>query len=321
MKDSKRYFFNYNKGLPFFILKTVLFVGAVGYIFWHLQNKTALHKGFWETLSIGYHHHQLPFLLLAILLIPVNWGLEAKRWQTLVFPFYPLSYKHAVTGVLSGVAASFFTGKLLGLTGGRLLHIPKGHKTKALIPLGISHFLLTLVTAIACMLGYGFLYGIPTSTYYLFPLLIVGMSCSFYLFKKYQGWLFEKKPHWKVQWEVYTRIPKRIVMKAWWISIFRYLVFLMQFYLVLLFFSVNIDFLHTIALITMIFGIKTFVPTFSAIGDLGIREASSLYLFQQYGIEEIGVIYASLSLWLLNILFPTLVGLLLNHSLLKPKHE
>lgn len=98
----------------------------------------------------------------------------------------------------------------------------------------------------------------------------------------------------------------REVIRVLIISMFRYLIFSVQFLLLLLFFEAGNDVALFITGIAFIFLAKSVVPTFF---DFGVREASALYFFGHFYFEDEKIIFASLSLWIINILLPALIGM------------
>jgi len=62
--------------------------------------------------------------------------------------------------------------------------------------------------------------------------------------------------------------------------------------------------------ITSIFLLKSVVPSFTALTDLGIRELSAMYYFSLLLQNKVYVMSANLSLWFLNIALPRLMGLI-----------
>ena len=52
--------------------------------------------------------------------------------------------------------------------------------------------------------------------------------------------------------------------------------------------------------------VKSLLPI--SIGDLGIREAGSIYFFSTYGISQAAALNASLLLFLINIFIPSILG-------------
>jgi len=62
--------------------------------------------------------------------------------------------------------------------------------------------------------------------------------------------------------------------------------------------------------ITSTFLLKSVVPSFTALTDLGIWELSAMYFFSLLHQNKVYVMSASLSLWFLNIALPRLMGLI-----------
>ena len=50
-------------------------------------------------------------------------------------------------------------------------------------------------------------------------------------------------------------------------------------------------------------------PTFNFLSDLGVREASALLFFERFAVAIEPVILASLLVWIINLLIPTLLSL------------
>lgn len=60
-------------------------------------------------------------IALVLLLMPINWLLETKKWQILLLPFHDWSFGKCLRGVLAGVSVSAATPNRIGEIGGRLL--------------------------------------------------------------------------------------------------------------------------------------------------------------------------------------------------------
>lgn len=60
-------------------------------------------------------------IALVLLLMPVNWLLETKKWQLLLHPFHDWSFRKCLRGVMAGVSVSAATPNRIGEIGGRLL--------------------------------------------------------------------------------------------------------------------------------------------------------------------------------------------------------
>lgn len=90
-------------------------------------------------------------------------------------------------------------------------------------------------------------------------------------------------------------------------SVLFYLTFLLQFYFLLLAFG-PVDLLSALAGISTIMLIKTVIPPIT-LGELGIREGASVYVLGHAGIIAAAAFNASLLLFAINILLPSLAGL------------
>ncbi len=61
--------------------------------------------------------------------------------------------------------------------------------------------------------------------------------------------------------------------------------------------------------------VKALLPI--SFGDLGVREATSIYFLSKYGIADVVAFNSSLLLFTINMIIPALVGLLFFPSLYK----
>jgi len=112
------------------------------------------------------------------------------------------------------------------------------------------------------------------------------------------------------------------LLKVFLLSIFRYGVFSFQFFLLLWFFGINVNYFVAMMLIAAIYLFMTIIPTI-ALTEIGVRGSISLYVFQHHfetvGFWSpeiaIGVVTASSILWLFNIIFPAIIGLIFVFSL------
>ena len=98
-------------------------------------------------------------------------------------------------------------------------------------------------------------------------------------------------------------------------SLLRYCVFSLQFYILLLMFSVNLPFVHGMMIISMIFFVMTAIPTVT-LAELGIRGSVALQLvglyYERFGELndqiEIGILSSTSLLWLINLAIPAILG-------------
>ena len=106
-------------------------------------------KYLWNFILSHFNQNSFSYILLivAFILVFVNWGGEVVKWKLMIGKILPVNNKLATVSILSGVAGSFFTPFKIGGYFGRIAHLPFNIRTKAitLILLGdIAQFISTL---------------------------------------------------------------------------------------------------------------------------------------------------------------------------------
>ena len=86
------------------IIIMVFAYGYLGYILINFKDYAAFNRSFrdlsWERFGL---------IVSIFLLLPVNWGMEAVKWKTLVSPLQKSSFFQSYKSVLSGLTTGFFT--------------------------------------------------------------------------------------------------------------------------------------------------------------------------------------------------------------------
>ena len=97
------------------------------------------------------------------------------------------------------------------------------------------------------------------------------------------------------------------LLKVLSLSLLRYLIFSIQFYLLFLVYGCDFGFFPALLMISMTFFVMSIVPTFT-IAELGVRGAVSAFFFGKLTIDVLPVLNATFSLWLINLALPALIG-------------
>ena len=87
----------------------------------------------------------------------------------------------------------------------------------------------------------------------------------------------------------------------------RYLIFSTQFYLLLQIFGIDLSIPLCFLLIAMTYYVMSVVPTIAWM-EIGVRGTIATYFFSPVTIDPISVVNASITLWLINIVIPALIG-------------
>jgi uncharacterized membrane protein YbhN (UPF0104 family) len=257
-----------------------------------------------------------PFLLVIILMF-CNWMLEAAKWQLLLKHIHPVSLLHAFRSVMSGVTVSFFTPNRVGEFAGRIMHLNSNVRITASIASVIGSMNQLLITIIAGGIGllaslnnYGFTEPVLTALIYLAVITALFSACVIYFRIRFINRLFSKvKMMEKAQ--LYTRVFEnykfRQLLAITFLSALRYLVFTSQFVFVLWLFNVDVEYLQSIRVISLIYVVMSVVPTI-AIAELTLRGSVALYFFSSLTADSASVLAASSLLWIINLAIPAIIG-------------
>ena len=91
------------------------------------------------------------------------------------------------------------------------------------------------------------------------------------------------------------------------LSIFRYSIFIVQFYLLIYFFGIELNFWSCAISSMLTFYIVTIIPTFS-LSEIGIRGSIAVVFFGIFTNQYAEIISASTLLWITNVGIPALIG-------------
>ncbi|MEO7960731.1 MAG: lysylphosphatidylglycerol synthase domain-containing protein [Ginsengibacter sp.] len=309
------------------LFKYIIVPVLAGWLFYSLyiqiKGQPDLHKSIELMQQAPFGENAFKFWMV-ILLAFANWGFEAKKWQILLRPIQSVGFFTAYRSVLSGVALSINTPNRMGEYGGRILYLPEGKKIKAIslsIAGSISQLIITLIFGCA-----GLLYiiycqnpnGSPVmglSVFWLKTLLVLsvcaaGLLLLFYFRLSWLIRLIEKIPA-SAKFVEYINVlddfnPK-LLLRLLYLSLFRYLIFIIQYIFLLQVLHVEIFWMAAFFIISILFLVLAVVPSF-AIADLGIRGKFSTELFGLYSTNALGILGATFGIWLINLFIPAVLG-------------
>lgn len=264
---------------------------------------------------------------IVILLVFVNWGFESKKWQVLLQTIQPVSFFTAYKSVLSGITLSLNMPNRIGEYGGRILYVNEGKRIKAIslsIAGSISQLIITLVIGCGGLIYLiffqqntsGAIMGL--SLFWIKTLLYLSSFFSIItvLFYFRLSWLIklvEKIPaaaKYVEYIDVLEDFNAKLLLRLLYISLLRYIVFVIQYILLLQVLDVHVLWLNGFWIISILFLVLAIVPSF-AIADLGIRGKFSTQLLSLYSANTIGIIGTTFGIWFINLFIPAFAGSLL----------
>lgn len=259
--------------------------------------------------------------IIAVLLAFANWSLEAAKWKLLMSQYYNFGFVYSLKTIFAGIAGGIITPMQLGEYFGRVVSVDGVQKWRSFwatligsiaqniftIFFGITGLLLllknhykvdTFILYPSFLLGIG---GVMILTFIYFNVGIILKIASRLGMNKLVQKIVSKGPH--------PNQSMKLLNKVLMFSLMRYLVFTAQFYLLLVFFGMENNVMALLSGISSIFFLQTGIPLPSALNFL-VRGEISIIVFQHLNSNEILIIASTFSLWFINLVIPSILGLL-----------
>lgn len=266
------------------------------------------------------------YLLLAFLLMFVNWGLEAKKWQLSLRDVEKVSFARSLQAIFSGTTMAFFTPNRLGEYFGRILFVKSSSRLSSV---AFTVMCATAQLLITLWIGFAGLFFIrpylfktnagDSSIFWIELLMSVVLPAALLLT------VFYFRLSWSVRWINRLKVIRRLgeyirvlgnfelsmLIRIVGLSITRYLVFIVQYYLLLAVFEVELNWWQTFWSMSVIFLVLAIVPSIALFTDVGIRWKASLQFLSIFSTNTIGILGASLAVWIINLVIPAVIGSML----------
>lgn len=312
----------YKNLLPYWLsIVGFILVGIIIFIIWDKLSQINFN-------NFSFSDVNLFPIIFAFLLMPLNWFLESIKWGKLLDNIQKLSLSEKFKSVFFGQAFGFVTPNRLGDYGGRLMYILKENRIKALQSTFVASLYQTTIT---------FCIGIPAFIFWLsknaffyhkideliwMPTLILFVVLLLFTFqlKRVVKFILRFKffhPYAnEINW--FLLLPKSLLTKTFLLSLLRYIVFLIQYILVVYSFDPIFSWMDIISIIASIYLLTTIIPT-GFISDLIVRGASGILLFLPIIDSEETILLISFIIWFINIAMAAIIGSLL--FLKRKKHK
>lgn len=300
----------------FSVLKVLLFILMSVLIYWQIKTRSADFNVI-EAFKKGFAWDQFPFLLFAVLFMPVNIFLESLKWKVFVNQFQErFSITSSIKSMLCGSFFGFISPNRVGEFLGRLNRIDKDNRSRALTAGywgGIAQFIITFSIGIY-MGGRAIMHHVNINSLdkFTIPLaivIIVFASTIYFNLKTvlakissfpYINKLTKKYP---IEYDV----PKSKLLLVLLITLFRYLVYVSQYVYLLYFFGVDLSYEVLFSSVCTMLVLHTMVPSVPFV-DLGVKGNVLVLLLKNQTFNELGVLLAVFSIWIINIIVPAIVG-------------
>lgn len=254
----------------------------------------------------------------------INWGLEAMKWKYLMKGIQEVKFGTALKAVFTGQAFAFNTINNVGEYLGRVLFLNEGNRLRAIsvtIVGSISQLLITLIFGFIGLiyLQYFLLIDIQNSIgitnflmqgfIWILLLIIVAIGIFYFAVDRFAAFI-DKLPFiarfsyfiQKIE-EIHPKQLTRILL----LSSTRYIVFVVQYLLLLYIFNVKATIFQLGGLICVKFLVLSIIPSI-ALAELGLRGEIGIQLFGLVSNNTIGILFATTGIWIINKVLPALLG-------------
>jgi hypothetical protein len=265
------------------------------------------------------------FIWLSISFMFVNTSLEGLKWHLLSRAVQPLSYFRAFSSYLSGVAISIITPNRIGEYPARIFYLSRTQTFRYINVsiLGImSQWSAVYLFGLAGLIYYNIAFPAVVAKVALAGCLIVNVLLAI-VYWRFEAWLpsFGKiriLRRFSVYGRLLNRVTTRRQITILGISLLRFSIFTAQYLFLLRWMNVDVPFAGGFCMAALFFWIMAVIPSI-ALTELGVRGTVSLFLFQQYSANDVGILAATCGIWLLNLIVPSVAGsiLLLRMKLLR----
>ena len=150
MKHSRKQF----KVILNYVVGPLLFIVLVFIIYSKIKNQQDLNEKLLIVKGIFTKRNILQLIFLFVLLC-ANWGIESRKWQLLMHPIEQVSFLTSVKAVLSGLALSLFLPNGFGEYPARALYMQEGNKLRSValnIAGSMAQLIITLLAGIISLI-------------------------------------------------------------------------------------------------------------------------------------------------------------------------
>ncbi len=302
-------------GLYYSIFKWLILVLSYGFLIYKIWNFDNYEEIRTEFVSLTFQH--LCWLLFVLLLLPLNWSLEAFKWQYLCRSFEKFSFNTAIKSVLAGLTPGFLSPNRIGEIIGRPLFLKQENRVSGALMTLVSSFSQT-ITIVSCGIPSALFFFFYTaqsslSSYKLYTYICMGWLILFLVVYMYlpriSGWLSKKSIAKRIQKEldVISGLSYKQLLVTLIYSLIRYIIFCLQLYFLLFFCGVYISPSEALLCITLNYLFVTITPSVS-FSEAAVRASYAVFFIGFYSNNVIGIASAGILLWFINFIIPMLIG-------------
>ena len=254
------------------------------------------------------------YLVGVILMMFLNWLVEALKWRYMISKIENISIMTAYRAIFTGITVSTFTPNRIGEYGGRVFCLEQGDRIKAVFITVLCSMSQLLVTILYGSISLFILFDeiLIDKTFLSVSLLILlnlFLLFSYFNISHIVNFLgkFKLIKSFKKYLEVLVMYNYKDLIIAFIYSNTRYFIFSLQFIILLHVFGINISFMDAILSVMLIFFFITITPTIT-IAEIGVRGSVAIFVLGLFSSNDIAILSSTTLLWLVNLIIPAIIG-------------
>jgi MFS family permease len=329
-----------NKNIKIFLnyfLGPALFLWLSYSIYNQVKHQPDL-KTSWIKIKQSLQSTEIWDLAIVIFLMVINWSIEALKWKISIQKVQPVSFSRSFRAILSGVSFSVSTPNRIGEYLGRILYIEEGNRLRVVSLTIVSSISQLIITLFAGSIGLFFIrknietgntmqgldsFWLQVLQYGVIIVLLI-LTGIYFRLSLLINLVDKLRNNNRYSWLVGSLkdIDATLLLKLLSLSAIRYIVFVVQYFLLFRLFEVNAGWWECFWAVSVIFLVLAIIPTF-AIAELGLRGNVSLKLIGLFSTNSLGISLTTATIWIINLVLPAIAGslLILSVKIFKNRNE
>jgi uncharacterized membrane protein YbhN (UPF0104 family) len=314
-----------------YLIKILIIILSFGFIIHRLifkYNAGELMDGLEKIISEpGF----LKLLIMVLLIMPLNWSLETMKWKFLIKKIEKISFAKSFIAVFAGITIGTFTPNRSGENIGRVFILEHANRWEGVFITFIGSFsqiLTTMLFGSAAFLYYFFnridYFTEHSYSIYLLLLILALVTTLFTLIlyfriswlKGFIRWFVPKKQQLFISHlKVFAYYSTRELLHVWLISICRYVLFAIQFFVLLWICGIHFGAFEGMIYIALMYLFITAIPSIT-LTEIGVRGSVGIFLLEIFYFSNPALVdqlapkalLASFLIWIINLIIPALIG-------------
>uniref|UniRef100_UPI0037420EB6 lysylphosphatidylglycerol synthase domain-containing protein n=1 Tax=Mucilaginibacter mali TaxID=2740462 RepID=UPI0037420EB6 len=299
-----------------YLLKGGILVLAFLFIYHRLNNNHDLQQ--FETLIAGISRLKATIVMsLVFVLMLVNWLLEAAKWRYLAKRLAPVGLWQCIEAVFCGLTWAVFTPNRIGEYGGRVMFLPPRKRIHGVFAMAVGAFGQNVITNVlgAIAIVWFVLTFLHLNIWLNMGVVVLAITLMVVMLLFYFNirWVvslldsvkFLKKFH--RFFDIMGRYSFTEMLNIMGYCLARFAVFSFQYYLVIHLLIPSIPLYDVLLMVFVLFFVQSALPSLDLL-DIGVRNFTASTLFAYVTNQNIAVMAAVTSIWLINLIIPAILG-------------